>query len=72
MRIVGMIEAGGKTILGSARPVEVTCVPSAEARADEEAAPAAQDERDVRRRRAREKNKRTLGVEKLDLSFYSR
>ena len=63
MRIVGMREAGGKTILESARPVEITRVPSAEARADEEAAPAARDERDVRRRRAGEKNRRALGVE---------
>ena len=63
MRIVGKREAGGKTILGSARPVEVTRVPSAEPRADEEAAPAARDERDVRRRRAGEKNRRALSVE---------
>ena len=63
MRIVGTREAGGTTILGSARPVEVTRVPSAEARADEEAAPAARDERDVRRRRAGEKNRRALSVE---------
>jgi len=63
MRIVGMREAGGKTILESARPVEITRVPSAEARADEEAAPAARDERDVRRRRAGEKNRRALSVE---------
>ena len=58
MRIVGMREAGGKTILGSARPVEVTRVPSAEARVDEEAAPAARDERDVRRRRAGKEDRR--------------
>ena len=63
MRIVGMREAGGKTILESARPVEITRVPSAEARADDEAAPAARDERDVRRRRAEEKNRCALGVE---------